>query len=419
MLVEFRVRNFRSLRDEQVLSLVASKDQSLIDDNTVKTGLNAAPRLVRSAVLYGPNAGGKSNLLRGLDFMRAVVMQSATLQAGQLLNFSPFQLNDDTRSQPGCFEVTFIRDGVRYQYGFELTRQRITGEFLLVYKAFKPQQWFRRTINPETGQDHFEFGSNLLGPKNTWRESTKPNSLFLSTAVQLNSEQLRQVFDWFVQELIIVDLSTPWNLDAESSIGMLKEPEGKRKVCAFLSAADISIADIQVTSRKLMRPSLVPNSATGQLEHITQEREIHDLQFLHTTEAGKALLQLADESMGTQRLFALTGPILSILDKGQTLVVDELDTSLHPLLVRRLVCLFHSPKTNPKGAQLLFCTHDSSLLDQSLFRRDQIWFVEKGPEQSSKLYPLTEFSPRKNEALEAGYLAGRYGALPFFRDWPE
>ena len=129
------------------------------------------------------------------------------------------------------------------------------------------------------------------------------------------------------------------------------------------------------------------------------------------------MFSLGDESMGTRNLLFLTGPVLEILDKGMVLVVDELGSSLHPLLVRRLVELFQNSRFNKKGAQLIFTSHDTSLLDQDLFRRDQIWFVEKDRDQASKLYPLSDFSPRKNEALERGYLMGRYGALPFLGDW--
>lgn len=138
-------------------------------------------------------------------------------------------------------------------------------------------------------------------------------------------------------------------------------------------------------------------------------------QFNHKTEKGNATLELHEESLGTQRLFALSGPILEILKKGKVLIFDELDSSLHALLAKKLVDLFHSG-TNSNGAQLVFTTHDTALLQNDLLRRDQIWFIEKDNDQSSKLYPLTDFSPRKGESLEKGYLIGRYGAVPFLRD---
>lgn len=416
MLIDFRVRNFRSLRDEQILSLVAAKDKTLHELNTMQSGVKAAPTLLRSAAIYGPNAGGKSNLIKALQYMRAVVVESASvMQPGQTFNVQPFRFDEKLVLQPTEFEVTFILDGVRHQYGFELTAQRITREYLLVYKAFKPQQWFERHYDESSDKDIYEFGSGLKGAKSVWEGATRPNSLFLSMAVQLNSEQLRPVFDWFVKQLAIFNEVTP--LGQQFSVDMLRKPEGKKAICEFLTAADISISDIEVATRKVAAQAVHFDMAAGKTEVRNEEQEVSELLFHHVTEQGRAVFGLGDESMGTRNLLFLTGPVLDILEKGMTLVVDELDSSLHPLLVRRLVELFQTPAINKLGAQLIFTTHDTSLLDPELFRRDQIWFVEKDLEQATKLYPLSDFSPRKNEALERGYLMGRYGALPFLRDW--
>ncbi len=416
MLIDFRVRNFRSLRDEQILSLVAAKDKTLHELNTMQSGVKAAPTLLRSAAIYGPNAGGKSNLIKALQYMRAVVVESASvMQPGQTFNVQPFRFDEKLVLQPTEFEVTFILDGVRHQYGFELTAQRITREYLLVYKAFKPQQWFERHYDESSDKDIYEFGSGLKGAKTVWEGATRPNSLFLSMAVQLNSEQLRPVFDWFVKQLAIFNEVTP--LGQQFSVDMLRKPEGKKAICDCLTAADISISDIEVATRKVAAQAVHFDMAAGKTEVRNEEQEVSELLFHHVTEQGRAVFGLGDESMGTRNLLFLTGPVLDILEKGMTLVVDELDSSLHPLLVRRLVELFQTPAINKLGAQLIFTTHDTSLLDPELFRRDQIWFVEKDLEQATKLYPLSDFSPRKNEALERGYLMGRYGALPFLRDW--
>ena len=415
MILDFRVKNFRSLRDEQVLSLVAAKDKSLQEFNTVPSGLKAAPLLLRSAVIYGPNAGGKSNLIKALQFMRGVVAESALLmKPDQPFNIQPFLLDAESRKKPTEFEITFILDGVRHQYGFSLTSERVTSEHLLVYKASKPQQWFKRTFDPATGKDIYELGPNLKGDKSLWERTTRSNTLFLSMAVHLNSEQLRPIFGWFVNKLAIMNDMAP--LNPQFSIEMLRKPEGKQAICDFLTAADISVTDINVVSRKVPGRFFQVDAATGKTEVGDNEQEVHELQFHHITEHGKAVFGLGDESTGTRNLLFFAGPILDVLDKGLTLVIDELNNSLHPLLVRRLVEMFHNPKLNAHGAQLIFVTHDTSLLDPELFRRDQIWFVEKDQAQASKLYPLSDFSPRKHEALERGYLMGRYGALPFFND---
>jgi AAA15 family ATPase/GTPase len=415
MLVEFRVKNFRSLRDEQVLSLVASTDKTLLDTHALDTGLKASPHLLRSAVVYGANASGKSNLIKALQYMRGVVLESAALQPGQTFDrLHPFRLNAISGSLPTEFEVTFILDGVRYQYGFAMNTQRIVSEQLLVYKAFKPQRWFERHFDAESGKDVYEFGPSLKGAKNLWEGATRPNALFLSMAVQLNSETLRPVFDWFANRLVIFNEQSP--LSPQFSVQMLKQEAQRKAICEFLRAADISIADIEVATKQAMVHSIRFDLATGKREEDAGEQAVDEVRFHHITEHGKAVFDLMDESSGTRNLLFLTGPILDILNKGLTLVVDELDTSLHTLLVQALVRLFHRPEVNTGGAQLVFTTHDTSLLDAyGLFRRDQVWFVEKRPDQSSSLYPLLDFRPRKNEALERGYLQGRYGALPFLR----
>lgn len=415
MLVEFRIKNFRSLRDEQVLSLVASTDKTLLDTHALDTGLKAAPHLLKSAVVYGANASGKSNLIKALQYMRGVVLESAALQPGQTFDrLQPFKLDATSGSLPTEFEVTFMVDGVRYQYGFAMNTQRIVSEQLLVFKAFKPQRWFERRFDAESGKDVYEFGSGLKGAKNLWEGATRANALFLSTAVQLNSESLRPVFDWFANRLVIFNEQSP--LSPHVSLQMLKQEAQRKAICEFLSAADISIADIEVATKQAMVHSIRIDMTTGKREEEAGEQAVDEVKFHHVTEHGKAVFDLMDESSGTRNLLFLTGPILDILHKGLTLVVDELDTSLHTLLVQALVRLFHRPEVNTGGAQLVFTTHDTSLLDAyGLFRRDQVWFVEKRPDQSSSLYPLLDFSPRKNEALERGYLQGRYGALPFLR----
>ena len=413
MLVEFRVKNFRSLRDEQVLSLVASNDKTLIDSHALMTGLNAVPALLRSAVVYGANASGKSNLIKAMQFMRGVVTESATImQPAQAFNVQPFRLSSESNHQPTEFEITFMLQGVRYQYGFSLTSHRILSEYLLVYKAFKPQRWFDRYVDTATGKDVYEFGTGLKGPKSVWEGATRDNSLFLSMAVQLNSEQLRPVFDWFYRHLVIINEVAP--LTPQFSVQMLQQVEQRKAICDFLMAADISIADIDVVTQRKTGQVVRFDLAVGKPEVRIEEIEENQLRFHHVTEQGNAVFDLAEESSGTRNLLFLAGPVLDILNKGLTLVIDELDTSLHTLLVRELVQLFHQPTLNSKGAQLIFTTHDTSLLDApNLFRRDQIWLVEKDREQASSLVSLSEFSPRKNEALERGYLMGRYGGVPF------
>ena len=415
MLLEFRIRNYRSIRDEIVISFIASKDKKLADTHLASTGIKSLPHVVRSAVIYGPNASGKSTLLQALAFMRALVAESATLmQLGQTFNIQPFRLDTAYAAKPTEFEITFIFNGVRHQYGFSLTPERIVTEWLLVYRTAKPQQWFNRQFDEKTQSSIYEFSTHLTGPRKLWQDSTRSNALFLSTAAQLNSELLGPVFSWLVEQPIYFSagLTPPPNHTTE----LLQTESGRRAVRDFLTFADISISDVMTVQRQGFQQKFMFGPEGAKVMH--EEQEMLMPQFVHKTDRGSASFELHEESQGTQRLYALAAPVLDVLKQGRLLIFDELDSSLHPLLVRRLVRIFHQPELNPNGAQLLFTTHDSSLLDRTLFRRDQIWFTEKDNDQATRLYPLSDFSPRENEAWERGYLTGRYGAVPFFNDPP-
>jgi hypothetical protein len=410
MLLEFRVRNYRSFAGEAVFSMVAGKDQHLIEENTAETGIRALPRAVRSAAVYGANASGKSNLLKAMDYMRQVVRQSATLKPEQRFSVQPFRLDRESLVLPTLFEATVLIDGVRHQYGFEMTQEVITAEWLLVYKTARAQTWFdRRTVD---GKTRYSFSEHLQGAKSTWEEATRSNALFLSTAVLLNSEQLRAIYQWFNESFVV--LGGGGKLPIDFSTRFLEEPQGPHLVVDFLRSADFGICEARAIRREGFEHefSFTPDGPTSGAR---RRQEFLLPQFTHEADGVRADFDFTDESEGTMKMFALAAPLLDIVANGKTLVVDELDNSLHPLLVRQIVKTFNDPR-NVKGAQLIFTSHDTSLLDSGLMRRDQFWLVEKNRRQSSEVVPLTEFSPRKSEALERGYLSGRYGGIPVLSD---
>lgn len=417
MLLEFRVKNFRSIKDQQTLSMVASPNKELVDSHLMSSGLKSLDKVVRSCVVYGPNASGKSNVLFALAFMRAVVAESATvIQPGQQYSVQPFRLDAQSATEPSEFEITFAEDGIRYEYGFSMRAERIESEWLLVYRAPKPQQWFFRRFDHESKAYDYEFSAHLTGPRKLWQDSTRPNALFLSTAVQLNSDLLQPIFSTIVSKIVYFSAgATP---APEYTTALLKDPTNKNAVRDFLASADVGISDIESVSRKALQQKIEFSPTGIATPTVSELRELQMPQFLHETESGSARFEFHEESLGTQRLYSFAAPVLDVIQRGKLLIVDELDSSLHSLLVRHLVNLFHNKLANPHGAQLIFSTHDTTLLEDSLFRRDQIWFTEKGRDQATKLYPLTDFSPRKNEALERGYLTGRYGAIPFLPALP-
>ncbi len=418
MLIEFTVRNFLSIREAASLSLVKGSGDELQETNVMVPDAPGTPPLVRSAAIYGPNAAGKSNLIKALKVMERMVRESAReSQAGEPLPVTPFLLDEDSTRQPCEFEVHFISEDVRYQYGFAATRERVTEEWLLAYPRARPQRWIDRRYDEE--RQTYVWGSmdKLTGKKQLWQEATRPNALFLSTAIQLNNQQLQPVFKWFADTLHVAGFGR-WH--PGFSIDLCEEESTRKEVVSFLRAADIDIDDIKLEEKKFdinALPDDMPDSLKEEISRELEGKPLVSVNTVHILDSGKkVLLDLQDESDGTQKIFALAGPWLDTLEHGYVLIIDELHDNLHPLIVRFLVKMFHDPETNPRNAQLIFTTHDTSILDQEVFRRDQIWFCEKDESRSTMLVPLTDFRPRKKvENLERGYLSGRYGALPYVR----
>lgn len=417
MLIEFCASNFRSLRDRQTFSLAKAKGDELLDTNTFETHAFNEFELLRSAAIYGPNAGGKSNFLSALQAMKEIVLESATsMQRGDKLPVTPFLLHETTRDAPSEFEVTFIVNRVRYQYGFSASSDRVHEEWLLAYPKGRPQRWFGRAWNKQSKRYDWELGANLTGEKQLWQKSTRENALFLSTAVQLNSEQLQPIYDWFNNTLHMANIAG-WSPGFTAS---LCEKSEKAQVLDFLRAADLNIEDVVIETKPFDVKSLpdeMPANLKKEIADELKDKKLVDIKTVHKSNEGSNVTFDFDvESDGTRKLFAFAGPWIDTLANGYVLFIDELHDNLHPQLVQFLVQLFHSNETNPKNAQLIFTTHDTSILNQDVFRRDQIWFCDKGEDQATTLYPLTDFSPRKGrENLELAYLSGRYGALPYVR----
>lgn len=413
MLVEFSTRNFRSLRDEQTLSLVSSSDHSHLETHTVETGARSVPRLNRASVVYGANASGKSNLIFALVTMRNLVLHStAMLDAARAEQYTPFRLERSSATEPTEFEITVLLGSTRYQYGFSYDAQRVRDEWLIVYKTGKGQSWFDRRWDDAKGEHEWApFSSYFTGSKETWRQATRPGALFLTTAIQLNNEQLKPLWNWFMDGLVVVNWMGARGIP--QTLQRMDDPGFKSRALGLLRSADLHIADIQVENvpGHQVAFKLEAGKAT---ELSTSAHDLPVVKFLHKLKGEDPVaFDGRFESAGTQRLLSYIGPILDALDNGKLLVVDEFDSSLHPMVVRFVLSLFHNPEVSKRGAQLWMTTHDTSLLDGDLLRRDQIWFVDKDDRQASRLYPLTDFSPRKGEALEKGYLRARFGGVPF------
>ncbi|MBF0394951.1 MAG: ATP-binding protein [Alphaproteobacteria bacterium] len=403
MLVEFRVANYGSIRDEQVLSMVATKAKEHLDTNTFETGAKGVPRLLRSALIYGPNASGKSTLVGALQFMKRFVLDSSTkMREGDRIDLVPFLLDPESAAKPSTFEVTIVVEGVRYQYGFSADQRRVHSEWLLAFPEGRPRQLLRRDFDSEKEED---WEIRLRGKKSDWKVQTKSNSLFLSTAVQLNSEQLRPIYKWFRGSL-----DTMFDLNPNFTTRKCFEHFAMNaSVLSMMASADISIDEMKIY--KPSRPDVT--TLIDAVHRLIDEKEKIEVKFGHRGADGSIVFfDPMSESVGTRVLFDLAGPWLDSLSKGITVVVDEINNSLHPHVVHMLVGMFHNAEINKSNAQLIATTHETSLMSREFIRRDQIVLVEKDENSATRVYALSDFSPRKQESIENGYLQGRYGAVP-------
>jgi AAA15 family ATPase/GTPase len=277
-------------------------------------------------------------------------------------------------------------------------------------------QIFERTYDRKTKQYEWNFPPVLKGQRSVWRESTRPNALFLSTAIQLNSTQLLPVFEWFQKRLVVVVGETKFN--AGLTLNLLEEREGKEKLLSFMKEADLGITDIELKRESLPVGNFIFHG-NAILEHKPGQLTPNQIKvtFSHPSDDKKhSSLDLSEESNGTQTFFRTAGAWANIFKNGEVLLFDEIESSYHPLLVRFLIKKFHSAQNDNQNSQLIFATQSPVTLDQGLMRRDQIWFVEKDRMGGSKVYPLTDFKPRNDEVLERWYMKGRYGALPIITD---
>jgi hypothetical protein len=411
MLIEFRAENHRSLRDEQALTMEAGRTGDA-DDRRPRSVSGFSDRILPVAAIYGANASGKSNVLSALTFMRNAVVHSHRSWAPEDVVPREAFAWGTKKDEPSLFEATFLINSVRYQYGFLASSHGFIEEWLYVWPHGKKQVWYERD------ESEFKFGDNLKGENKVIVEVTRSNALFLSAAVQLKHPQLSQVFSWF-RDLHPINMAVPrysigWRSPYFPRINDLIDdmqqqtlfPESERLSDQFrgmLRNADVGIVDMRAVKTE---------SADDSARYPRTQ-----IQLKHKSSISDAWLPLEEESQGTQKLFRMALPVLQALRQGSVLVVDELESSLHPSLAQEIVNLFNNSIKNPHNAQLIFSTHDTNLLGTTLgepvLRRDQVWLTEKDPEGGTVLYPLTNYKPRKSENLERGYLQGRYGAIPF------
>lgn len=420
MLIQFTVANYRSFRGAQTLSMVASKAlkrkriESTFSPGTQEKGL---PDLLRCAAVFGPNASGKSNLIKALKFVENMVMRSAHADLEDEINTQPFRLNETTSKEDSRFEVEFVEEHVRYQFGFTANQQRVTSEWLVCYPKARPQELYRRHFAGDVQRDEYEFGNQLEGGRlrKDWAAQTGPKTLFISRVVQASSEefhQLRIPSRWFSRRLRVSPTGAGV-FDGQSTSKVCETPDGRKRVIEFLSSFDIPIADIEVTKEPLDVEKFSKLFTKETIDSLFAGKTFDDRRepvFFHRTDNGELTkFTSADESSGTMSLFGFAARWIEAIANDWILVVDELDSSLHPLVVWELI---RKLSESDSKAQLIFTTHDATVMRSKLLRRDQVYFVSADLDRSTRLYSLHDFKGREDDAFEDRYLQGRYGATP-------
>lgn len=448
MLIEFSVSNYLSIKEVITLSMVASNAVKELESptegvNNVFWDKSNKNKYLKSAVVYGANGSGKSNLLSAIGFYRRFILSSSNdRQADDEIMTIPFLLSTETENKSSSFEMIFIIGAIRFRFGFEVTKKNVTSEWLFGFdteNSNKESTYFTREHqNIKVSNRNFKEGKGL-------ENNARPNALFLSTVAQLNGEVSNKIQNWLKTNINVIsgldDATTAY------TIGRFQEQEEfRKKIINFFKLINLGIEDIKMEEPVLDNLSkiLPPKREDEKIASLIQElqKELKDrmkkggdtreisINAFHKKfdEANKLIdtiaLDFELESRGTQKLFSLLGPWFDTLEKGKILIVDELDSRLHTKLTTELLKIFQSG-INTKNAQLIFASHDTNLLRNDLLRRDQIWFTEKDDKGSTDLYSLVEYkinqatSVRNDASFEKDYLIGKYGAIPYFGNIPK
>lgn len=417
MLIEFTVGNFLSFKDRKTLSLEAAPIREHAATNVSAQGRYD---LLTGAVLYGANAGGKSNLIKAMSTMKRLVTQSMKASSEDELGITPFLLHSQTADEPTFFEVLFLIDKVRYRYGFEVNNSSVKAEWLFEAKKRAEKFLF---IRNEAG---IEISSSFAEGKNL-EEKTRDNALFLSVIDQFNGAISKQIMHWFSKFITITGLS---HEDYRKTTLRMLEAEGtKQQLLAFYKKLDLGFEGIELEEKPInlddFRLVLNENALKEILQKVegrtaVEIKTVHKVFDSQNQAVGLRSFDLKkQESSGTNKAINISGALFSALTQGGVLVIDELDASLHPLMTMAITKLFNSEESHKNNAQLIIATHDTNLFAYGQYRRDQIYFVEKDDFGASDLYSLVEYieqdgqKVRKDRSFEKDYIQGRYGAIPY------
>lgn len=426
MLIDFSFKNFRSFKKEVTLSMMAAK--SLRDDTTAGDDYSnvldgfGGYKYLRIASIYGANASGKSTVIQAMTFFRIMLLSSVS-DEHIIDHFQDYFLFDDVScNEPTSFEMNFVINDKEYRYGFEILHDSVYSEWLFetLPQTMRESYCFKRE------RKNIKVNSRVFKGARGLDEKTRHNALFLSTTAQFNVATAMEIKEWFRKSFnILSGLDETIHFTANQ---FLHDSVMQKEILDYIKLIDLGIQNITISDEVIKNEDdikkdlitsgiLPPALMKGNLRRL-EISSFHNY-YKGEEDAGQAALPFNKESLGTQKTFSFLGPWFDTLRRGGVLVIDEFGTSLHTQLAKKLLQLFQSV-LNRQGAQLIITTHDTNLLHRDLLRRDQIWFTEKNDKGFSDLYSLVEYkinqasSVRNDATFSKDYLAGKYGAIPFF-----
>ncbi|MBC6433682.1 ATP-binding protein [Nostoc sp. HG1] len=420
MLVDFTVENYRSIKEPVTLSAVAQKQSDRQTSQSskrkrVKSDHEIAPgyhvegwdiELLPVLAIFGANASGKSNVIQALDYllfmMSKGIQEAVTLQKlFKSAKLDPFRLDIISAQKPTKFELRTLFDNSIYTYSLVIKENNIISESLNY--ALNTTKRTRRLFNRQWDEISKKFiwktGDYFAGSHNQLQDNIRENELFFSTLVKLKVDVIESLVRWLKIRWVGINGENP-----KYDITLIRSLQGTDN-SIFNEISEEVLTILQKFDTGLSRIDIVKKY---------DDPNDYNIFAVHNTHDGGSVAWLFDEeSLGTQRLFNLAFRIVVMMKIGGLIIVDELGTNIHPNIVKSIIRIFQNPKTNPKKAQLILTSHDNTLQRNNLLRRDQIWFTQKRPDQSTELYPLTDFHVRNDLAIDKAYLDGRFGAVPF------
>lgn len=433
ILLSFTAANARSYRDEVTLSMLGTRlSAEGVPRSLIPAGMRKPVRVLPSAGIFGANASGKTTILKAMDDMRRLVITSfRDGSRGSGIERHHFLIDPTYSDRPTRYEVDLLLEGVRWVYGFEIDGERVHEEYAYHWPRGRQALIFNRE---GTG---VSFGLPFRASDRQVEKLVRDNALLLSAAGAVDSGPLSRLFRWFQSNLALLESS--YRTEMALHTAEMAQSSGYRdKLMGLLKSADLGITGFEIRHIDLI-PLLdeVPEGFVTAAEHLReavrllqevqpdvdhsdgQAHSLRELVFTHLGTHGGVTLRAEDESRGTMVWLSLIGPIVRAMQHGGVILIDELDASLHPDLVERVITMFQDPQLNRHHAQLLFNSHDGAILEargEWPLGRDQIWFTEKYSDGSTRLYPLDDFSPRKDDDIRGRYFRGRYGGLPVVGD---